>query len=141
VATYYYTVEYIIFSGDNLSHYSILKVSIRNPNISLLKQTFQAMGFQITDAITDYWGSVRKDFIFAVKNDVFKRGIGIKINDKGQVHFIGDFYMLEDEVARLTKELTKNYLASALTVGLKSMGYTQVTVSPVKDMLVVNAVA
>lgn len=124
-----------------MSHYSIIKIKITNPNMQLLKQVLQSMGCELVDHITDFYGNVRKDFLIAFKNRVFERGVGLRVSDKGELEAVGDFHGYSSEVNRFLKDLTKNYIVSALTVGLKNMGYHQIQVSKVKDMLVVNAVA
>ena len=128
-----------------MSHFSILKIILKNPVIPLLKQSVEAIakevGGKIVSEIRDYYGNVRSDCIIAMKSDIFHRGIGIKLNEKGEVEIIGDFWgVSQREVEKFKQLLVQNYTTLAIQQSLLQMGY-QVQSQKVKDKVYIRGVA
>jgi len=128
-----------------MSHFSILKIILRNPVIPLLKQSVEAIAKEvngtIVNEIRDYYGNVRSDFIIAMKSDVFYRGIGVKVNEKGEVELIGDFWgVSQKEVEKFKQLLVQNYTALAIQQSLMQLGY-QVQSQKVQDKVYIRGVA
>jgi hypothetical protein len=128
-----------------MSHFSIIKIILKNPVIPLLKQSVEAIakevGGKIVSEIRDYYGNVRSDCIIAMKSDVFHRGIGIKINEKGEVELIGDFWAIpQKEVEKFKQLLVQNYTTLAIQQSLMQLGY-QVQTQKVQDKIYVRGVA
>jgi hypothetical protein len=128
-----------------MSHFSILKIILRNPVIPLLKEAVKGIAKetngQIVSEIRDYYGRVTSDFVIAMKNEVFHRGIAVKINEKGEVEIIGDFWGIpQREVEKFKQLLVQNYTVLAIQQSLMQMGY-QVQSQKVQDKIYVRGVA
>jgi hypothetical protein len=128
-----------------MSHFSILKIILKNPVIPLLKEAVKAIANetngQIVSEINDYYGRVMSDFIIAMKNDVFHRGIGVKVNEKGEVELIGDFWNIpRSEVEKFKQLLVQNYTTLAIQQSLAQLGY-QVQTQKIQDKVYVRGIA
>lgn len=126
-----------------MSHFSLLKVKIKNPNIQLLKkaveQVAKELNATIVNQITDYYGRVRNDIIIGIKNDVFHRGIGI-IVENNEVKLIGDFWGVgKAKVEEIEQLLTQSYTALAVQSSLQALGY-QVTTQKIQDKIIIKGV-
>jgi hypothetical protein len=126
-----------------MSHFSLVKVKIRNPNLTLLKRAVEMvaeeLGGQLTTTIHDYFGRTM-ECAAAIKNGAFKRGIGVRVNEKGEVEIAGDFWGVpKQEVERFQQLLVRNYTALALTQALGALGY-QVQIQKVQDKIFVRGV-
>jgi len=107
-----------------MSHFSISKIRLRNPNRELLaqavKQLAKDLGFEIVDKIVDFNGNTRTDFVIGIKNKVFHRGVGIK--EDGSL--IGDFWGIPTaEREKLARKIVQYYTTNAVVFSLRSMGY------------------
>jgi hypothetical protein len=128
-----------------MSHFSIIKITIKNPSIPLLRQSIEAIAKetngQIVNEVKDYYGNVRGDCVIAMKNEVFHRGIGVKINDKGEVEIVGDFWGIPHrEVEKFKQLLAQNYTTLAIQQSLMQLGY-QVQTQKIQDKIYVRGVA
>jgi len=127
-----------------MSHISLVKIKICNPNMGLLKKTVeelaQELNGEVVSSIKDFYGNTIKDFDFAIKTSTMHRGIGIKVDSKGNVNLIGDFYGYEKAVQEFQLLLVQRYTVNALQVSLKQMGY-QVQHQKHQEKIVVRAVS
>jgi len=127
-----------------MSHFSLIKIKIRNPNLAMLKRAVEMaaeeMGGQLTTTIHDYFGRIM-ECAAAMKNSTFKRGVGVRVNERGEVEVVGDFWGVpKSEVERFQQLLVRNYTALALQTALAQLGY-QVQVQKVQDKIFVRGVA
>ena len=110
-----------------MSHFSYIKVQIKNPNIDILKMSIQELAKdingEVVGEIVDWYGNVRSDFIIGIRNKVFQRGVGIKINRNGEVELVGDFYLIEHHVNDLLEKIVMYYTKNATAYALSQMGY------------------
>ena len=125
-----------------ISHISLIRVKIKNPNMNLLREAVKNLameiGAELVNEVVDYYGrKVKVDL--GIKNDVFHRGVGITVQN-GEVKLIGDFYGYRQHVEQLQLGLVKHYTALATAVTLRNMGY-QVQSSKVKNSIFIRAVA
>jgi len=127
-----------------MSHISLVKIKICNPNMGLLKKTVeelaQELNGEVVSSIKDFYGNIIKDFDFAIKTPTMHRGVGIKVDSKGNVNLIGDFYGYEKAVQEFQLLLVQRYTVNALQASLKQMGY-QVQRQKHQDKIVVRAVS
>jgi len=130
-----------------MSHISLIKVKISNPNVDLLREAVKALaeeiGAEICDKIVDFYKrSINmRGVVVAIRNDVFHRGVGITVKD-GEVNLKGDFFDVPaGEIRKLKLGLVKHYTALATASTLRSMGYQQIQSSKVKDAIYIKAVA
>jgi PDZ domain-containing secreted protein len=111
-----------------MSHFSIAKVKVQVKNIDLLKKSIQEViqklnGEQVS-AIYDYYGNKQTNFIIAFKNQIFHRGVGIRINEKGEIELVGDFWGIQhEEVEKLKQMITQTYTKNATIQALKQLNY------------------
>lgn len=127
-----------------MSHYSLLKLKLKNVDISLLKEAVERIaleeGGQIVTSIEDYYGNRESGFIIAIKTPTMHRGVGVNVDEKGQVQVKGDFFQYEGEKLKLMEKITQYYTASALSRSLSSLGY-RVQQQKQDDRIVVKAYA
>lgn len=121
-----------------MSHFSVCKVKIQNPNLDLLKDVVREMGRemqgQIVSEIRDYSGK-SKDFDIGFTTRTMPMGVGVRVRN-GQVELIGDFYGVNK--ASIEAELTKMYTATAVAKVLQRMGY-QVQAQKDREKVIINA--
>ena len=127
-----------------MSHFSLIKVKIKNPNVNLLKKAVELiakdLNAQVVSQVHDYYGRTM-DCVAGVKNADFPRGIGVKINSSGEVEVVGDFWKVRPgAVESFQKMLVQYYTALAIQHSLAQLGY-QVQVNKVNDKIHVRGVA
>jgi len=127
-----------------MSHFSLIKVSIKNPILSLLKKAVEdvgkEIGAEIVHQIHDYYGRVRTDIIIGLKNNVFHRGVGVILTSEG-VQLVGDFYKVQQaEVEKLKQMITQTYTAMAIGQCLASLGYS-VSAQKAQDKIYIMGVS
>jgi hypothetical protein len=125
-----------------MSHFSIIKISIKNPDVQLLRQVVEEIAkelkAEIVNTIRDFYGN-KLNVLVGIKNDVFFRGIGVRINEKGEIEIVGDYHRVPmSEVERFKQLLTQYYTAYALTSALTSLGYS-VQTQKVDDKIYIRA--
>jgi hypothetical protein len=127
-----------------MSHFSLIKIKIKNPNVALLKRAVELIakeiGGEVVSRINDYYGRTM-DCIVGIKSADFPRGIGVKINSNGEVEVVGDFWKVRpDAVENFQKALVQYYTALAMQQALAQLGY-HVQVNKVNDKVHVRGVA
>jgi hypothetical protein len=127
-----------------MSHFSLIKVKIKNPNITLLKKTIELiakeLNGQVVSRIYDYYGRTM-DVVVGLLSKTFHRGVGVKINNSGEVEIVGDFYGVPySAIERFQQLLIQNYTALAMQTALAQLGY-QVQATKVQDKIYVRGVA
>jgi len=112
-----------------MSHYSIAKLKLKNVNVNLLKKTIEELARElngeIVSEISDYYGNKRTDFIVGIRTPEMYRGVGIRVNDNGELEIIGDFFghNYEREVQKFQNLLVQNYTANAVKTALAQLNY------------------
>ena len=127
-----------------MSHISLIRVKIQNPNVELLRQAVEnlarEMGGELVSEIEDYYGNKTKVGL-GIKSSVFLRGVGFEVDGNGEVNVKGDFWGISwKEVENLKLGLVKHYTALATATALRNMGY-QVQSTKVKESIYIKAVA
>jgi len=126
-----------------MSHISLVKVSIRTPNLSLLRRAVESLAeelrAEIVTEVHDYYGnSVSVEL--GIRNSVFWRGVGFVV-EEGELKLKGDFFDIEvSEVERLKSMLVKHYTVVAAVTALRNMGY-EVKATPFKEAIYIKASA
>jgi|GEM_PF-2248794 len=129
-----------------MSHFSAIKVKIQNPNIDLLKNAVekivQETGGQVVQEIRDanYNTLIQgKDFVIGFTNDTFYRGVGIKIDENGEVKLVGDFWRVSQEgIEKFKQLLVQRYASEAMKYSLMKLGY-KVQEQKVQDKIMIHA--
>jgi hypothetical protein len=125
-----------------MSHFSIIKISIKNPDIELLKRVVEEiakeLNAEIVNTIRDFYGNALNVTI-GIRNNIFRRGIGIVINQRGEPEVVGDFYGVPvSEIEKFKQLLTQYYTTYALTSSLVQLGYN-VQTQKVNDKIYIRA--
>jgi hypothetical protein len=125
-----------------MSHFSIIKISIKNPDLQLLKQVVEQIAKElnadVVDIVKDFYGNTLS-VIAGIRNNIFHRGIGVVVNSRGEVEIIGDFYKIPvSEIERFKQLLTQYYTTYALTSALTSLGYS-VQTQKIEDKIYIRA--
>jgi len=125
-----------------MSHFSIIKINIKNPNTQLLRQVVEEiakeLGAEVVNTVRDYYGNTLS-VITGIRSNIFYRGIGIVVNNRGEVEIVGDFYKIPtSEVEKFKQLLTQYYTTYALTSSLVQLGYN-VQTQKVDDKIYIRA--
>jgi hypothetical protein len=128
-----------------MSHFSLIKISIKNPILSLLKKAVEEIARELSaetvHQIHDYYGRARTDIVIGLKNNVFRRGVGLIITQDGLVQLVGDFYNIPvSEVERLKQMITQTYTALAISDCLTRLGYS-VSAQKAQDKIYIMGVS
>ena len=125
-----------------MSHFSISKIKIKNPNVELLKQAVeqlaQELNGEIVNEIKDFYGNIMKDFIIAIRTPTLSRGVGVSVSKDGELQLIGDFFGVHSAAEAFQKNLVKTYTALAVAKSLQSLGYN-VQAQKQKEKVVIYA--
>ncbi|MHC1599855.1 MAG: hypothetical protein ACXQS5_03425 [Candidatus Methanospirareceae archaeon] len=110
-----------------MSHFSIINIKLKNANKNLLieavKELAKELDAEIVNTIQDAYGRLRSDILIGLRNRTFYRGVGIKVNEKGEVKLVGDFMLVKGEdIERLKKKIVQYYTATAIAHVARQMG-------------------
>jgi len=127
-----------------MSHFSLIKIKIKNPNVALLKKAVELIakeiGGEVVSRINDYYGRAM-ECVAGIKSADFPRGIGVRINSSGEVEVVGDFWKVRpDAVESFQKSLVQYYTALAMQTALQALGY-QVQLNKVQEKIHIRGVA
>jgi hypothetical protein len=127
-----------------VSHFSLIKIKIKNPNTALLKRAVELvakeLGGEVVSEVRDFYGRTM-DCIVGLVNDTFRRGIGVRLGSAGEVELVGDFWGVPSSaVERFKRLLVQNYAALAMSAALASMGY-QVQAQRMQERIYIRGVA
>jgi hypothetical protein len=127
-----------------MSHFSVNKIKLKNPNAQLLKSTVEQiakqLGGEVVSEVRDFGGNVRRDILIGIRTEEISRGIGVKVSPSGEVQIVGDRWGVESEVRQFEEMLTQTYTSNALALVLRGQGY-QVATQKVGEKMVVRAYA
>jgi hypothetical protein len=122
-----------------MSHYSLVKIKIKNVNENVLRQAIQELckhfQFQVVNQIVDFYGHPRTDFLIGIKNRDYPRGVGIKLAFNGQITLVGDFYNTYGP-QYISQLISQYYTVQALKIGLKKIGYNTHVVKEGEKVLI-----
>jgi uncharacterized protein YukJ len=124
-----------------MSHFSIVKINIRNPDAQLLKRVVEEIAkeqnAEIVYTIRDFYGNTLNVTI-GIRNNIFRRGIGVVI-ERGELQIVGDFHGVPpSEIEKFKQLLTQYYTTYALTSSLVQLGYN-VQTQRVDDKIYIRA--
>jgi hypothetical protein len=127
-----------------MSHFSLIKIKIKNPNTALLKKAVELiakeMNAEVVSEVRDYYGH-KISVITGIANTTFHRGIGVDLSPNGEVTIIGDFYNVPHTAVKRFQQLLVQYYASlAMQQALAQLGY-QVQAQKVQEKVYIRGVA
>jgi hypothetical protein len=125
----------------NMSHMSVSKLKIKNPDIPLLKEVIKQVACEmngtLVTTVRSMEGVKESNFLLGFTTPLMKSGVGVRVTN-GQVELVGDFYLIGyDMKRRLEDELTKSYTAAALTIVMRRMGFQVETAKNPKGVILV----
>lgn len=127
-----------------MSHFSLVRIKIKNPNTALLKRAVELvakeLGGEVVSQVRDYYGR-SMDVVAGVVSDTFFRGVGVRVNERGEVEVVGDFYGVPiAQRVRFQELLVQNYAALSIQTALAQLGY-HVQAQKVQGRIFVRGVA
>lgn len=122
-----------------MSHFSVIKCSIKNVNINTLKQAFLLIGFNniLENAkVSDYSGRTN---ICSLVIPTDHGGVGINITENG-IEIITDRWFIENRqiAEKIEQNINQYYTTVAFQNSLAKLGY-KVSVEKKQDKVLVHA--
>ena len=124
-----------------MSHISVFKTKIKNPNQQLVHQVMQALAQQlnaqllINQSYEDKYVTVEADYILVLPNG---RAIGVVCG--GSLEVVGDSYGWEEQYQQLQQQIVQTYVHFALLQQLQKMGYQLTNVQQLENGAIVGEV-
>lgn len=93
-----------------------------------VEATAQELGGRVSDQITDYFGNPVR-CTYAVLTPNFPRGVGVRVDRRGDVTFVYDHYDEQNRgykraASEIAERITQNYTALAVAKALAEMEYS-----------------
>ena len=124
-----------------MSHISVLRTRIVNPNKQLVQQVMQALAQQlnaqllVNQSYEDKYVTVEADYILVLPNG---RAIGVVCRDSLEI--VGDSYGWQSQYQQLQQQIVQTYVHFALLQQLQQMGYQLQAVQQLDNGAIVGEV-
>jgi len=126
-----------------MSHLTIAKVRIKNPNLDLLRQVFNVLAqeykCEIINYVRDYYGR-SQDVLFALalpgKGKAF--GIGVQVDEQGNLIVIGDDWAFGKLFHEIRDKIVQYYTAMAIAQIAQQMGFQIVELNQTQDSIIIS---
>ena len=124
-----------------MSHISVFKTKIKNPNPQLVHQVMQALAQQlnaqllVNQSYRDAYVDIKADYILVLPNG---RGIGVRVGEVLKI--VGDPYGWESQYYQLEQQIVQTYVHFALLQQLQKMGYQLTNVQQLENGAIVGEV-
>jgi len=124
-----------------MSHISVFRTRIVNPNRQLVQQVMQALAqlhnaqLLINQSYRDRYVTVEADYILVLPNG---RAIGVNVGEALKI--VGDSYGWEEQYQQLRQQIVQTYVHFALLQQLQKMGYQLQSVAPLENGAIVGEV-
>ena len=113
-----------------VSHWTVAKISIKNPNRELLKQALQAIAQElgVNNVVENFevigWHA-RQVCDLAIPMELpFGNGYGIRINSNGEVEVVVDDHGAPMLAREFANKLTQYYTTLAVQLAAQQLGFT-----------------
>ena len=123
-----------------MSHISVFRTKIKNPNPQLVSQVMQSLAQQlnaqllVNQSYRDRYGDIYADYILVVGD----RGIGVRLGETLEI--VGDPYKWYDKFQQISQQITQTYVHFALLQQLQRMGYQLQNVQQLENGAIVGEV-
>jgi len=121
-----------------VSHISVVKTEIRNPNVTIAMLAFENMikkyNANRTNVVRDWFGN-KTEVLIGMEID--NRTVGLRINN-GVAELVADKYLWGKKFEEIMSEFTQNYITLAILQALKSERY-DVSVKEIKGAILIDA--
>jgi len=124
-----------------MSHVSVFKTKINNPNPQLVHQVMQALAQQLNAQLLinqnyrDKYVTVEADYILVLPNG---RAIGVNVGEVLKI--VGDSYGWRSQYQQLQQQIVQTYVHFALLQQLQKMGYQPSNVQQLENGAIVGEV-
>ena len=124
-----------------MSHVSVFKTKINNPNPQLVHQVMQALAQQlnaqllVNQSYEDKYVTVEADYILVLPNG---RAIGVNVGEVLKI--VGDSYGWQSQYRQLRQQIVQTYVHFALLQQLQKMGYQLTNVQQLENGAIVGEV-
>jgi len=124
-----------------MSHVSVFKTKIKNPNPQLVNQVMQALAQQlnaqllVNQSYRDRYVTVEADYILVLPNG---RAIGVNVGEVLKI--VGDSYGWRSQYQQLQQQIVQTYVHFALLQQLQQMGYQLTNVQQLENGAIVGEV-
>ena len=124
-----------------MSHISVFRTRIVNPNRQLVQQVMQALAQQlnaqllVNQSYRDAYVDIKADYILVLPNG---RGIGVRVGEVLKI--VGDPYGWESQYYQLEQQIVQTYVHFALLQQLQKMGYQLTNVQQLENGAIVGEV-
>jgi len=124
-----------------MSHISVFKTKIKNPNQQLVHQVMQALAQQlnaqllVNQSYEDKYVTVEADYILVLPNG---RAIGVNVGEVLKI--VGDSYGWQSQYRQLRQQIVQTYVHFALLQQLQKMGYQLTNVQQLENGAIVGEV-
>ncbi len=125
-----------------MSHLTVCKVSIRNPDVSLLKQVFKVLAMEykvpLSTFVRDYYGRDRQVIIgLDIIGKGRAKGIGAII-ENNELVIIGDEWALGKLFEEIKSKIVQYYVALAVSRIAKTLGFQIANVQQTQEAIVID---
>jgi len=114
-----------------MSHWTVAKVKIKNPNSELLRQALQAIAQElgVQQVVENYvvygWGGRRVKCQFAIPMRLpYGNGYGVYIDRNGEIRVVADDHGAPIDVREFADKLTQYYTVLAVELAAQQLGFT-----------------
>lgn len=125
-----------------MSHLTICKISIKNPDVMLLRQVFEVLAKEyntnISNIVRDYFGRERKVlFALDLRAKGQARGIGVVIED-GELVVVGDDWAFGALFEEVRSKIVQYYTALAVSRIANMLGFQIANVQQTPEAIVID---
>jgi len=128
-----------------MSHWTTCKVSIRNPNIEILKKALEAIAKELRSSVVEnylvrgYHG--RRQCLFAIPMRLpYGNGYGVYIDSQGNVRVVVDDHGAPLSVHQFANKLTQYYTALSVMQVAPQLGFNIQNVQQLKQGILIDLV-
>jgi len=114
-----------------MSHWTVARLSIKNPNIEILRQALQAIAQElgVSEVVENYtiigWGGRQVKALLAIPMNLpFGNGYGITVDEDGEVKVYVDDHRAPLTADEFAKKLTQYYATLAIARTAQELGFT-----------------
>ena len=128
-----------------MSHIVEAKTSVKNPDMTLLRQTVELVaqqhsGGRLADHYLSYAGK-RQPVQLSLFTNELHRGMGMKVKPTGELTFIGDFWEREESAKQTQQQIVQTYVGLATMRALQQMGYQATAEEGEQGQLILTGVS
>jgi len=112
-----------------MSHWTVAKVKVKNPNLELLRQALQAIAQElgVQQVVENYevigWGARRRCLYAVPMRLPYGNGYGVYIDSSGEVRVVVDDHGAPLSANEFAQKLTQYYTVLAVQLAAQQLGF------------------